>query len=549
MRSRRLNDERSPVDLIEESFYLLRRASFGTWGAYCAGTLPFVLVFLYFWSDMARSAFAHERLPTGVVALTVLFLWMKVCHAVFARNLANALCGDAPVSWSSRDIARLAIHQTILQPLGLFLLPLALVLILPAYWAYAFVVNTTVFAANPENDLRSIISKSWKQALLWPHQNHTVLLLYKLFGFVIFLNIMSVFLGGPLLLKILFGIETVFSQSPWAALNSTMLAGAVAVTFLCIDPLIKASYVLRTFYGESLHTGQDLKAELFRVSGPARSAVLAAALMCLASGDATSLIAAPLEQPRSASPAPSGAIDVDQLSRSIDDVIQQREYGWRLPRETIAGSGNRARGFMEGLFEQIEKAFRATGEAIRDFINWIRSLANKPKLPSTGGLSLDNLVETLVVLLGIALVGLIVWMFHRLWQRRDQSPVTEAAPAAAMPDVSDESTRAEQLPEEGWIRLGQDLLQRGELRLALRAFYLSSLAHLAERQLITLARFKSNLDYQRELQRRAHVVAEVPGLFAWNVAAFERSWYGPHEATPELLREFTANTERLRSSA
>lgn len=98
------------------------------------------------------------------------------------------------------------------------------------------------------------------------------------------------------------------------------------------------------------------------------------------------------------------------------------------------------------------------------------------------------------------------------------------------------------------MSLGRDLLQRGELRLALRAFYLASLAHLAERELITLAKFKSNLDYQREVQRRGHALASLPELFAHNVSAFERSWYGPHEVTPELLQDFAANTERLRTA-
>ena len=97
------------------------------------------------------------------------------------------------------------------------------------------------------------------------------------------------------------------------------------------------------------------------------------------------------------------------------------------------------------------------------------------------------------------------------------------------------------------MKLGHELLQRGEFRLALRAFYLASLAHLAERELITLARFKSNLDYQRELQRRAHALASIPELFAHHVAVFERSWYGPHEVTAESLNEFAAITGRLRS--
>jgi hypothetical protein len=55
-----------------------------------------------------------------------------------------------------------------------------------------------------------------------------------------------------------------------------------------------------------------------------------------------------------------------------------------------------------------------------------------------------------------------------------------------------------------WTRLGREFRQRGELRLALRAFYLASLSHLAAKGLVTVARFKSNRDYERELRRRGH---------------------------------------------
>lgn len=544
MKSKRLNDDKSPIELIEEAFQLLRHSSFATWGAYAVGTLPFILFFLYFWSDMARSAFAHERLPTGVLAISGLFLWMKFCHAVFARQLVNHLCGESSVRWKFSDLSRMAAHQFILQPIGLFLLPLALILIVPAGWTYAFFANLTIFAANPENDLRAVCRKSWKQTLLWPHQNHSVLFIVKFFALFVFLNVMSALLGVPFLLKVLFGIESVFTQSPWAAMNSTMLAGAAALTFLCIDPLLKAAYVLRTFYGESLQTGEDLKAELRSFAKPVHALMLG---MLIGASTLSSASAAELEAPDSRPTVPGTAIDPGELNRSIDDVIQQREYSWRLPREVVRDPGNRAKGFMEALSEQIEKGMRAVGELVRDLINWLRSLGSGPSLPSSSGFSFATAIQGIILLLLIALVGLILWFLYRLWKRRELSQPIDAVPATAVPDLADESVGADQLPEDGWMSLGRDLLQRGELRLALRAFYLASLAHLAERDLITLAKFKSNLDYQREVQRRGHALATIPELFARNVSTFERSWYGPHEVTPELLQDFAANTERLRT--
>jgi len=62
----------------------------------------------------------------------------------------------------------------------------------------------------------------------------------------------------------LLGIPSIFTQAPWAAMNSTLTAGVAALTYLCCDPLLKALYALRCFYGESLGSGQDLRAELRR---------------------------------------------------------------------------------------------------------------------------------------------------------------------------------------------------------------------------------------------------------------------------------------------
>ena len=73
----------------------------------------------------------------------------------------------------------------------------------------------------------------------------------------------------PMLLKSLFGLETVFSRGGLAILNTTFFASMVGVTFLCVDPILKTLYVLRCFYGESIQSGADLRAELHRHAAPA----------------------------------------------------------------------------------------------------------------------------------------------------------------------------------------------------------------------------------------------------------------------------------------
>ena len=104
----------------------------------------------------------------------------------------------------------------------------------------------------------------------------------------------------------------------------------------------------------------------------------------------------------------------------------------------------------------------------------------------------------------------------------------------------------DELPVDGWAKLALELLERGELRLAMRAFYLSSLAHLAGRNLVSIARFKSNRDYERELLRRSHALPELTQHFSANVHVFDRVWYGQHDIDPDLLQQFRLNVERIR---
>ena len=70
------------------------------------------------------------------------------------------------------------------------------------------------------------------------------------------------------------------------------------------------------------------------------------------------------------------------------------------------------------------------------------------------------------------------------------------------------------------------------------------LAQLAAEGLISLARFKTNLDYERELRRRALSRVEVVGRFVMRRRAFESVWYGRELVAEKDVREWMAELER-----
>jgi hypothetical protein len=345
----------------------------------------------------------------------------------------------------------------------------------------------------------------------------------------------------------LLGIETVFSRSPMAMLNSTFFMSILGLTYLCVDPVVKTLYVLRCFYGESLQSGEDLKAELrqFSVSAPA---IAASIVLLLSSSSSFSFSTPPVTEPVPAEPATSVSSEAYPLSRSgtiappildqeIQRVIEQRKYSWRGPREQILEPASDKPGIISRFIDSVWSTLR---KWVRNFFEWLgeflRKLFARPWKSNfsgfgSGGVVLQILLYLLIVLVACA-IGYFIYLALTRSGRLAEAIIAESV--QPLPDVADENISAEQLPEDGWTRLANELLQRGEFR-------------LAGRNLVSLAKFKSNHDYERELQRRGHSFPELLKIFGDNVSVFERIWYGLHEINAELVRQFAANVQKIKA--
>jgi hypothetical protein len=348
------------------------------------------------------------------------------------------------------------------------------------------------------------------------------------------------------MLKTFFGIETAFTRNPWALLNSTTFAATLAGTYLCFDPIRKALFVLRCFHGASLQTGEDLRVELKRLRQRGTTAATALLLLFISLGG-------PLSAVRAAESAPS-RVESAELNESLDRVLQRREYAWRLPRQA-AEQADEKKGWLTIFFEELWKNLVRTAKKIAKWIwdayEWLRKVfERKPKdedsSKSRGEINWPAAARwTLIVLIAVlaGILGVLLWR----WRKGRSSEVAIAQAVAAVPDLNEESVTADQLPEDGWLQLARELMEKGELRLALRASYLAGLAHLGHRELIRIARHKSNHDYDRELRRRARGNTGLLDAFDENLEAFERSWYGEHAVTPATLGSFSQNLERIRA--
>ncbi len=550
---------KTALEMLEEATQLLRTCPWSVLASYYTGTLPFALGLLYFWTDMGRNPFAARHVVEGALGMALLFAWMKGWQAVFVQQLRARLSGARDAPWDGGRWRRVLLTQLLLQPAGLFLVQITRVFLLPYPWVNAFFENLLVLDDGRELRVRALCRQAWRLAGLWPRQNILAILLLWAFNFCVFLNWASVCMLLPHLVKMLTGLESVFTQSSLAMVNSTTFIIVLTLTYLSVDPIAKGLYVLRCFYGESLRSGDDLKAELKSAARPAAAlaATLALAVLALSvrpGHAAETPTASPPVAPESAGsagpPSPAAtpqAVSPPQLNQAIGEVIHRDKFVWRMPKEKFA-EGDESESWLAQFFHEVYNTLRDWYDYLRDL--WRRFWGEDVAKPSARSLSYGWITSSQVLLISlICLVGAIlgVVLYRTLRQRARRRAVVQSQPLPAQPDLADENVSADQLPEDGWTTLARELLARGEFRLALRAFYLSSLAHLAARQLIALAKFKSNRDYERELRRREHAIPGLPGLFGENVVAFDRSWYGRHELNDALVRHFAANVDKIKS--
>ena len=560
MKSRRQFQTKGALEWIEEATHLLRTSPLGVLAAYYIGALPFVLGLLFFWADMSRSPFAKQHVVEAALGVALLFLWMKTWQAIFCLRLRAIVSGEPIEPLNFRHCLRVFVAQATIQPLGLLLIPLALAIMLPFAWVFGFYQNATAIAEPHSVEGQSLFKRAVRSTKFWPGGYHVILLVLGVFAGVVFLNWAVVCVALPGLLKTLLGIETTFSRSPFAMLNTTFFATMAGLTYLCVDPVVKALHVLRCFRGEAQTTGEDLKSELRHVvnAGQQFAVVGVFALVCFAGGFARAAEPASTPSPNATPVAQPAPLPSQQLDRSIEEVINQQKYTWRMPREKVAKKETAEQGYLAKFFKNAGEMMRKWAQATADWLDKIFSKKSQRERPestpssSPGSLGSGLAAGSRLLLYAILVLAVVALLYlaYRFWRNRHHGPeIVEAEPILPVPDLTDENIGADQLPEDEWTRLARELLARGEFRLAMRAYYLSSLAYLAQRHLITLAKFKSNRDYERELARRGHALADLFALFTENVSAFDRVWYGSHAVDGEAVGRFASNVEKIRTSA
>lgn len=549
-----IRNGKSGLEILEEAAHLLRHAPAGSLLCYYAGSLPFVLGLLFFWTDMSLSGTARLRLIDSSFAMALLFIWMKCWQAAFASKLLSMLTDSPSARWGARRVLRLVGIQTAAMPWELVILPLAALVTLPFGWCLAFFHNLSVLGSG-DCDFRTSFLKARHQSTLQPGQNHVILLILTLFSLVVLINVCAGLYLAPILLNSLTGIETTFSMGRRFFLNSTFWLTAFGLTYLCLNPLAKAAYVLRCYYGDSLRSGRDLLSELRclrRIGSNVLILLLALPAFLLPfAATRNACAASSLEIPSKVSASSGEKISPKEIEEAVSAELSRLEYTWRGTKTDTEPPEVSTGGFLAKALETIGGWLAALWGWIGNGVEWIlkwlvpllkpHSEAKSPVKTDTG-IVRAGLWAALALSAALALLLVFVHLRRKAaLSENNEKPLMDSVP----PNLEDEETLPDVLPASKWMDMAEGLRLRGELRLALRAYFFAALAHLAHCSLLSIARFKSNRDYQRELERRGHAYPELSAFFLENVAILERSWYGMHELSGESFERFLNNQERI----
>ncbi|MDC0258777.1 DUF4129 domain-containing protein [Verrucomicrobiales bacterium] len=546
----RKREGRDSLQLIEEAFHLLRTASARTHWAYFLGTVPFVAAVFYFWADMGSSSYAERDSTLASLGMVGAYFWMKAWHAIFCRRLVATVNPGQLVVFSGWKKVRYFAAQMMLQVFALPVLAVSLVLILPLPWTYAFFQNVSALGFSKDYEdrpLRELFVHALKLACRDLGQCIGILAIMKFIALFTWLNLVAAFGALTFFAKSFFDIETVFSLNPMAAfLNTTFLFGSFVIVFLVIAPMMKAIFVLRCFYADSRKTGADLLSQLAQFT-PGKSTQAAAMIACVL------LLGGSVQSVAQENGESKGSANVSQLEDSIRDTMAEKKYQWRFERlEMGDGEASEKTGFDKWL-DDFAASIRNTSESMNEKFEQIMDrLFNQDGSKSSRNRNGESEMGLFIgssfnVILIAVLVGLVIWLVYILIQRyRESDPVEiEEISVSGEIDLESENIVATQLHEDEWMKLAREKIAAGETRLAIRALFLASLAHLGERGMLHIKKFKSNYDYSQELRLKARSLPELQSAFGENVGLFERVWYGLHNIGDDAVEHFTSNYERI----
>jgi Domain of unknown function (DUF4129) len=517
-----------PIDVLESAVRVLRQAGVSTLVLHWAGSVPFALATLVFWKQVTNPHISDAACALDALALTAMLVWMNCWRAVFAGSVRRQLNGDLERPRTRGELFRLIMVQSLACGTKLIVLPLTALIVFPLPVVIAFYRNVAALADRQEMDTRATFARARQLARVQPETSWLTIPLLLFLGLVVCLNMVVVIGAAPQLIRILTGYESTFSRSgAYFVTNPMFMMLVLSSTWILFDPFVQTVYCLRCYQAEARETGEDVRAGIRRLHESvvlAMLALIAIALPCRADVPPTT------------------------LQKAAETAARAAEYNWRLPPPPAP---LRDTPWVVSMTDRVLASIRSftdlVGRLLDRFFSWLSDKLGGGPQQQNGALPVKGMHWTLYALIALVALAGVVVAIRMLRARRAKEAEDAADGAMTAIRLDAEDLTADRLPEEQWLALAERALAEQNLRLALRAFYLASLAWMGRSEYISIHAGKTNREYEMELKRRLRTFPEARALFGANVTAFERAWYGLHEVAVEEIGDFRARIGQMKS--
>jgi type II secretory pathway pseudopilin PulG len=437
--------------------------------------------------------------------------------------------------------------QASIQPFSFIVLPVAFLFTVPFGWVFAFYQTVLVQDYNTRTTLKKRIKASAALSAMWPAQNYKILFIISVLSVVIFINTAMIIYSIPLILKKVADIDSAFTMGGFSFFNTTFIFTVLIITWCLTDPIIKSVYALRIFYGESMKTGKDLIVEL----NTRRGKKISAAIIIFTVIASVSLPA--VSYGKNTTISETAVIDGTTIDSAVEKVLKQSEFAWKIPGEMTPKNdkGGWLHSFLNWLkpyTKSVIDFIKKSAKGLDDFLSRLVPFRNPDSDENDSSITSALLQPAILILSALICVVLIASLVRVLFSAK-KKPVRQPGETSetekTIPDVEDESIPADQFPPDEWFRLFQSLVEKGELRLAVRALYLGTLSNLSDRGYIAVSLNKSNQDYVQELGRRGAGDPGMQSLFRKSVTFFDRIWYGMHDVSVQEVNNYLEEQTRI----
>ena len=206
----------------------------------------------------------------------------------------------------------------------------------------------------------------------------------------------------------------------------------------------------------------------------------------------------------------AASLTKDENKQKLAEILKREEYAKSVEEE----------GFLSRLW--------------RRFVEWLKSLfpkaETKKSTPNQGLGSVFYFLQILIYVLVFAVIAFVVYKFAPFFIKKLRAAKRNKKTERI---ILGEKISADETSDNLFSE-AEKLARDGNLRGAIRKGYIALLFELSERNVIGLAKHKTNRDYLRDVRKRNELHKNMDGL----TLNYERHWYGFEAAEARDWEEF-----------